>query len=148
MVDRKRIDLKGPGGIGLVVLAAGATLGIAAGPGLANHTGLTAGEIHACTKNDGQVRIVVDAECKSSEQAVSWSVQGPKGDPGAPGAAGPARYASIGPSAVERVTRASVRAGPGSVMRNIVPRAGRGVDGARGVTASDAPARPGTRARR
>jgi hypothetical protein len=47
--------------------------------------------IHACRHpNGGWVRIVSEgAACRRRERAVSWNVQGPKGEPGPAGPAGP-----------------------------------------------------------
>jgi hypothetical protein len=47
--------------------------------------------IFACAhKHDGQLRLVArPAECRPSEESVSWSVQGPQGIPGQPGLPGP-----------------------------------------------------------
>ena len=47
--------------------------------------------VHACRHpNGGWVRIVSEAgKCRPREQAVSWNVQGPKGDPGPAGPPGP-----------------------------------------------------------
>jgi hypothetical protein len=66
------------------------------------------GVIHACYKTDnGQLRIVDDADCNPSETSLSWSQvgpeglagakgdAGPKGDPGADGAQGPSGLASV-----------------------------------------------------
>ena len=51
------------------------------------------GVIHACVKDDGQVRIVKHAsDCKAHETPIQWNMigpQGPKGDKGATGPAGP-----------------------------------------------------------
>ena len=63
-------------------------------------TGSAAGEgvINGCyQKNQGQLRIVAaGTACRPDENAISWNVQGPKGDPGPQGPAG-------GISGVQRV---------------------------------------------
>jgi hypothetical protein len=50
------------------------------------------GVIHACVKDNGQVRIVKSAsECKGQETHIQWNIvgqRGPKGDQGAPGPKG------------------------------------------------------------
>jgi hypothetical protein len=52
------------------------------------------GVIHACVKDNGQVRIVNAAsDCKAQETHIQWNIigsQGPKGDTGDTGAIGPA----------------------------------------------------------
>lgn len=67
--------------IGVLVLATG--IAYATIPG--DH-----GVIHGCYANDGQLRVIDptsanknESECRSSETAIEWSQQGPKGDPGA-----------------------------------------------------------------
>jgi Lamin Tail Domain len=81
----------------LAVLAAVCVVAIAAGAALAvgksaRVTAAAAEEvIHACRHpNGGWVRIVAaPTACRPREQAVSWNVAGPKGDPGPPGPPGP-----------------------------------------------------------
>jgi hypothetical protein len=70
----------------LAVLAA-----VAAGAALAADSGDPAAVIHACKHpSGGWLRQVAEGtQCRRRETAVSWNVQGPKGDAGAPGPAGP-----------------------------------------------------------
>jgi hypothetical protein len=78
-------------------LAAAAALALAAGGALAVDKDALAAEaaadevINACRHpNGGWVRIVsAPTGCRAREQAVSWNVAGPKGDPGPPGPPGP-----------------------------------------------------------
>lgn len=65
------------------------TIGLAAVVGLAVYGGAAmamhdVNTLHACAKeNSGDLRLVADAqECKPSEAAVEWNVQGPTGPPG------------------------------------------------------------------
>jgi hypothetical protein len=72
---------------------AGAAVLVVAGVALAQGSG-EATVIHACKHpSAGWLRQVADAgQCRRRETAVSWNVQGPKGDPGqdgAPGVQGP-----------------------------------------------------------
>jgi hypothetical protein len=52
----------------------------------------TSGVIIACTKRDGEVYLIgtgfQHATCARGDQALTWNVQGPKGDKGDPGAPG------------------------------------------------------------
>jgi hypothetical protein len=80
----------------LVVLATAAALALAAGGALAVQKSTTAAAeiedvINACRHpNGGWVRIVgADGVCRSREQAVSWNVAGPAGEPGPAGPPGP-----------------------------------------------------------
>jgi hypothetical protein len=46
--------------------------------------------IHACQTKDGQLRIVSSAaDCRRTERAIFWNVEGPQGPAGPQGAAGP-----------------------------------------------------------
>lgn len=83
------------GRVPVVAFAAGV---IAAGAVFLGQTGWAArswqpfgDRIDACVKKqNGQVRILDAGQaCLSSEEAVSWSVQGPKGDTGPAGPQGP-----------------------------------------------------------
>jgi hypothetical protein len=73
----------------ILLAAAGAAVFVAAGAALAQGSGETA-VIHACKHpSGGWLRQVSgDAQCRRRETAVSWNVQGPKGDPGQDGAPG------------------------------------------------------------
>ena len=81
----------------LATLAAVCVVAVAAGAALAvgksaKVTAAAAEEIiNACRHpNGGWVRIVASpTACRPREQAVSWNVAGPKGDPGPPGPPGP-----------------------------------------------------------
>lgn len=73
----------------LVGALLGALLAVAA-PAVASHV---TGQIDACVHRNGSLRVVADnsSECKNSESALSWNiqgVQGEKGDQGEPGPAG------------------------------------------------------------
>ena len=52
----------------------------------------TSGVITACAKRDGEVYLIGTgfqrATCARGDQALTWNIQGPKGDKGDPGAAG------------------------------------------------------------
>jgi hypothetical protein len=69
-----------------VAVAGAACAAVALGGGGSNDT-----VIQACRHpNGGWLRIVAtEAACRPREQAVSWNVQGPKGDPGPAGPPGP-----------------------------------------------------------
>jgi hypothetical protein len=114
------------------IAAAGLILAVAAGVAQGSHTPLTSGEVHACTKNDGNVRIVLDpALCKSNEQAIGWSVRGPagpQGPVGPRGAAGPP-----GPMGPVGATGATGATGP---------QGERGAPGPQGATGPAGPAGP------
>ncbi len=80
----------------LAALAAVGALALAAGGALAVQKGTAAAAeiedvINACRHpNGGWVRIVAaDGACRSREQAVSWNVAGPAGEPGPEGPPGP-----------------------------------------------------------
>ena len=72
----------------LAVLAA--TMSVVAGVALAASSGESE-TIFACKHPSGGWLRQVDAsaQCRRRETAVSWNVEGPKGDPGEPGAPGP-----------------------------------------------------------
>jgi Lamin Tail Domain len=75
--------------VGALALAAGGALAMGKG---AETTAAAADEvINACRHpNGGWVRIVsATTACRAREQAVSWSIAGPKGDPGPAGPPGP-----------------------------------------------------------
>jgi Lamin Tail Domain len=75
--------------VGALALAAGGALAMGKG---AETTAAAADEvINACRHpNGGWVRIVsATTACRAWEQAVSWSIAGPKGDPGPAGPPGP-----------------------------------------------------------
>jgi hypothetical protein len=76
-------------GVIVALVAAGA---VAAGAAFALGTGASAdGVIHACRHaNGGWLRIPArEGACRARERAVSWNVQGPKGEPGPQGEPGP-----------------------------------------------------------
>jgi hypothetical protein len=103
-----------PGRARLIVsTAAAAILGAALYGGVAGAMHDT-NTIHACVhKQTGIVRIVDDPdECKQSETAVEWSVEGPVGPPGPQGPPGP-KGDPGGLSGYELVTSESVTVGPG-----------------------------------
>jgi Lamin Tail Domain len=74
---------------GALALAAGAALAVGKGGSLA---AAEAGQVlHACRHpNGGWLRLVTaPGQCRSREQAVSWNVAGPAGEPGPAGPPGP-----------------------------------------------------------
>jgi hypothetical protein len=73
------------------LLAAGAVAGIAGRAVALGGAEADADVIHACRHpNGGWVRVVTaEGSCRPREQALSWNVQGPKGDPGPEGPPGP-----------------------------------------------------------
>jgi Lamin Tail Domain len=73
------------------LLAAGVVAGIAGTAVALGGAETDAEVIHACRHpNGGWVRVVTaDGACRPREQALSWNVQGPKGDPGREGPPGP-----------------------------------------------------------
>ena len=77
--------------VGIVALVAAAAF-VAGGAAFALGTGASADAvIHACRHaNGGWLRIPArEGACRARERAVSWNVQGPKGDPGPQGEPGP-----------------------------------------------------------
>lgn len=74
----------------ILIVAAVATVAVAAGVALAQDTGEPA-VIHACKHpSGGWLRQVSGpTQCRRREQAVSWNIAGAKGDKGDPGAPGP-----------------------------------------------------------
>ena len=77
-----------------LALALAAVLALTAGLGVASGAiPSSSGKIYGCfAKSDGELRVIDKAKqqkCKSTEQALNWNQQGPKGDPGLPGAPGP-----------------------------------------------------------
>jgi hypothetical protein len=75
-----------------VIVALAAAAAVAAGAAFALGTGASADAvIHACRHaNGGWLRIPAhEGACRARERAVSWNVQGPKGDPGPQGEPGP-----------------------------------------------------------
>ena len=55
--------------------------------GVAYAGGFSGGVIHACEKKSGGA-LRIDSTCNSTEQALSWNVQGPQGPQGPKGATG------------------------------------------------------------
>jgi hypothetical protein len=75
---------------GLVAIAAGAALLVAAGVAYATIPGPD-GVIHGCYARSGGSLRVIDASvtnCKSTETSLDWNVQGPQGPAGPPGSQG------------------------------------------------------------
>ncbi len=74
-----------------LLLIVGVTLGAAAGAAYAvSAHQVSTSTINACKGPFGLLRIVNDpSDCRHNESAISWNVQGPKGDPGPAGPAGP-----------------------------------------------------------
>jgi hypothetical protein len=77
--------------LGAAVASCAAAAGAWAALALAGAAADAEAVIHACRHpNGGWVRIVsAEGACRPREQAVSWNVQGPKGDPGPEGPPGP-----------------------------------------------------------
>ena len=95
--------------------------------------------VDACVKTqNGQVRIVASGEtCGPSEKAVSWSIEGPKGDTGAQGPIGP-----TGPQGPKGDTGAT---GPQGPQGTTGPQGGvgpAGAPGAKGDTGATGPQGP------
>src|SRR5215471_12955438 len=71
--------------------AASASVLMVVGAGLGLHAAGDSSVIVACVSNNGQMRIVGStAECKQSESALAWNIQGPAGPQGLQGTAGAA----------------------------------------------------------
>ena len=69
-----------------IILGIILVLGMMAGTAYAFTDG---GVIHACVKDDGQVRIVKEtSDCKSQETYIEWSIVGPRGEKGDQGSQG------------------------------------------------------------
>ena len=78
-----------------IILGIILALGIIAGTAYAFTDG---GVIHACVKDDGQVRIVKrTSDCKPQETYLEWSIVGPKGEKGDQGSQG--EMGPVGPAA-------------------------------------------------
>jgi hypothetical protein len=56
------------------------------------------GAIHACYRNNGNLRLVDKSNCTSSETALAWNQTGPQGPAGAPGPQG--QLGTPGPASV------------------------------------------------
>ena len=75
---------------GLVLIALGAAVATGAMSLVEAHGGDVA-LIHSCVNSQGGIRIVsASEECKASETALDWNIQGVEGEQGVPGPAGPA----------------------------------------------------------
>ena len=115
--------------IGLGIVAA---LIFIAGVAYASTSG---GVIHACVRENGEIRIVADAKyCIRGETPLQWNIvgpQGPKGDTGAPGPAG-----ASGAQGPKGDTGATGPIGPAG------PQGGKGDTGAAGPAGSQGPAGP------
>ena len=92
--------------------------------------------IDACVKKqNGQVRIVGSGDgCLASEDAVSWSIEGPKGDMGPQGPIGP-----VGPQGPKGDTGATGPQGPQGVQG---PQGDPGPAGVQGPKGDTGPAGP------
>jgi len=47
------------------------------------------GEIEACVKKNGVIKLLLTTSCKKNETPLSWNIEGPKGDTGPQGDSGP-----------------------------------------------------------
>lgn len=92
-----RVNRASGGWLAVTVVLAGAAIAWWPRAGAADD-----GVINGCyQKNQGQLRIVAaGTPCRPDENAISWNIQGPKGDPGPQGPAG-------GISGLERVDYSS-----------------------------------------
>ena len=95
--------------------------------------------INACVKSqNGQVRILPAGQaCLPSEQAVSWSIEGPQGDPGPAGPAGPQ-----GPRGDRGDTGATGPKGDTGGQGPVGPKGDTGSAGPQGETGPAGPAGP------
>jgi hypothetical protein len=102
-------------------------------------------QVHACVKaQNGQVRIVAAGdECLPSERALTWSIEGPKGDTGPQGETGPrgetgpqGPQGDVGPQGPKGDTGAT---GP---QGEVGPAGPAGADGATGPAGPAGPAGP------
>ncbi len=126
-----------------LALIVGVTLGAAAGAAYAvsaNQPSTTT--INACRGPLGLLRVVNDPnDCRHGEQAISWNVQGPKGDPGPAGPAGPAgakgAKGDTGATGPKGDTGAT---GPMGVAGPIGPIGPAGLDGVAGAVGPPGPA--------
>ncbi len=104
-------------------------------------------QVFACVKSqNGQVRIVdADERCLPSEQALSWNIEGPKGDTGpqgpqgiqgAQGAQGPqgtqGETGATGPQGLKGDTGATGPAGPDGPQGQVGPTGPAGPQGSQG----------------
>lgn len=97
----------------LVTAALAATLGAAVAGGIASAATEESSPIAACVhETSGYVRVVDDtAECRRTEQPLSWGTQGPAGPQGEPGPEGPA-----GPAGPSGLATTYVRTGSASTV--------------------------------
>ena len=95
-----------------IVVAAVATVLVAAGAAYATGLTSTAGTIKACaSKSNGTLRAVsVHAKCRSTERSLTWNAAGRRGAPGPVGAQGPAGLQ--GPVGAQGPTGPAGPAGP------------------------------------
>ncbi len=122
-----------------IALTAGAA-GIAFAAQAMTATTTTANVINACQlKNLGTIRIVTDPRhCNATlEAAISWNVQGSKGDPGATGPAG--TTGAVGPKGETGATGPAGVAGASGAGGVAGPE---GATGATGAVGADGPAGP------
>lgn len=111
-------------------LAATVALLVAAAVALAGAAPTTTdGVIHACRKVDnGRLRVVgAGVLCKRSEQALSWNVAGPRGEPGPAGPVGPA-----GPPGADGATGPQGQVGPAGEQGTQGPAGPQGPQGSVG----------------
>jgi hypothetical protein len=92
-----------------------------------------AGVINGCVGGNGNLRVIDAAQeaCKSSEAALSWNQQGPKGEAGAVGPQG-----QVGPAGPQG------ERGPIGVTGPVGPAGERGADGPQGPVGPAGPAGP------
>ncbi len=96
-------------------------------------------QIFACAKTqNGQLRIVEAGDgCLPSEQALSWSIEGPQGDPGPQGPQG-----AQGPQGVKGDTGATGPQGPQGETGETGATGAQGSQGETGATGPAGPAGP------
>ncbi len=102
-------------------------------------------QVFACVKSqNGQVRIVdADENCNPSEQALSWSIEGPKGDTGPQGPQGvPGPQGVQGPQGAQGETGATGPQGPKGDTGATGPAGPDGPQGQQGATGPTGPQGP------
>jgi len=119
-----------------LLLVAGVTLGAAAGAAYAvSAHQVSTTTINACRGPLGLLRVVNDPnDCRHGESAISWNVQGPKGDPGPAGPTGPK-----GPKGDTGATGPAGPAGAKGDTGGAGPAGPAGADGAAGAQGPQGP---------
>lgn len=107
----------------------------------------TTSVIYACTKTNGDLRIVASSKsCLKNEKLLSWNVIGPKGEKGAKGDKGdPGDKGSVGPTGAKGDTGATGATGPQGSSGNTGATGATGPTGATGTQGPQGiPGNPGT----